>query len=70
MKILTRAVTNSQHRDATFSYDDVDVSVTSGYKPMIVVAVLTIITFLFSGGLPICWGDGQGYTLFTYGSIL
>lgn len=53
------------------SYDDVDISVTSGYKPMIVIAVLTIISFfLFGGGLPIYWGDSRGYTLFTYGSVL
>ena len=56
---------------SNLSYDDVDISVTSGYKPMIVIAALTIITFfLFGGGLPIYWGDSQGYTLFTYGSVL
>ncbi|WP_129113481.1 hypothetical protein [Halegenticoccus tardaugens] len=58
-------------RQRGFSYEDVDVTVTSGYRPMIVTASLTICTFfLFGGGLPIYWEQSEGYTLFTYGAVL
>lgn len=53
------------------TYEEVDVSTSAGYKPMITIAFLTIISFfLFGGGLPIYWGEGEGYTLLTYGSVL
>lgn len=38
---------------------------------MIVIASLTIVTFfLFGGGLPLYWGESEGYTLFTYSIVL
>lgn len=58
--------------EGTLTYDDVDPTATAGFKPMVVIAAVTLVTFfLFGGGLPIYWVQGEeGYTLFTYGSVL
>ena len=61
----------NREMSGSVSYDEVDVSTSAGYKPMITIAFLTIASFfLFGGGLPIYWGEGEGYTLLTYGSVL
>lgn len=58
--------------EVELEYDDVNMTLTAGYKPTIVVSLATIVSFLLLGGvLPPLWGTGDGgYTLFTYTSIL
>lgn len=51
----------------SLSYDDVDINLTAGYKPTIVVSLVVAVSFvLFGGVIPGFAGDGGGITVMTY----
>lgn len=51
----------------SLSYDDVDINLTAGYKPTIVVSLIVAVSFvLFGGVIPGFAGGGGGITTMTY----
>lgn len=55
----------------SLSYDDVDINLTAGYRPTIVVSLVVAVSFvLFGGVIPGFAGDGGGMTLMTYTVVI
>jgi hypothetical protein len=55
----------------SLSYDDVDINLTAGYKPTIIVSLVVVVSFvLFGGVIPGFTGDGGGITVMTYTVIV
>ncbi|WP_336346066.1 hypothetical protein [Halalkalicoccus ordinarius] len=51
----------------SLSYDDVDINLTAGYKPTIVVSLIVVGTLVVFGGvIPGFEGDAAGITTMTY----
>lgn len=55
----------------SLSYDDVNINLTAGYKPTIVVSLVVAVSFvLFGGVIPGFAGGGGGITTMTYTTIV
>lgn len=54
-------------RVQSISYEDVNINLTAGYKPTIVISLLVTVSFVLFGGIvPGLDGGGGGVTLMTY----
>ena len=55
----------------SISYDDVNINLTAGFKPTIVVSLVVAVSFvLFGGIIPGFTGDGGGITVMTYTVVI
>lgn len=55
----------------SMSYEDVDINLTAGFRPTIVVSLVVAVSFVAFGGIiPGFAGDGGGITVMTYTVVL
>lgn len=71
----TERQTGTSSSETTLTYEEVDITTTGGFKPMIGAAATILISFFILGGLPFYWTGGTGqvalmaYTMVLWGII-
>jgi fatty acid desaturase len=63
--------TGASPGEATLTYEEVDITTTAGFRPMIGAAATILVSFFVLGGLPFYWTGGTGQvTLMAYTMVL